>query len=194
MIVELLGEKTLEVILTPSDLMLYNLSFKELDYKNINTKKVLRDILKMVENQTDFCNIPHKCMAVQALSSPDGSILMIISLFDKTKLRYSKEYRIKQTYEPELFMFSNSEDLIRAVIGIRLIDQKWIKNSEIYYTDNKYILILHLNGKHSYLITYILNEFSDSSSKGLVEVAKAIENGKQIVSDKALNVIYKYFG
>ncbi len=110
-----IGEEKLKVLLTPFDMMKYNLTLEKLDYENTETRKAIWNILDHAKHETGFDGASGR-ICIEVFPEKNGGCAIYI-----TKVRANEETGkggIELAGEGKeataLFSFENAEALLSA--------------------------------------------------------------------------------
>lgn len=191
MILEKIDETRLLIALSDEDMKSLDISFKELDWTDDYSRKVIKKLLHRAKNETGFSTDENKLM-IEAIPQLNGCFVLVTLLAQKSHDNIPRKfYKIKNNSRPFIFSFKNSENLICAVERLYNLQNKFIENKIIKYK-NQYFFILYLNGFISSRLLAILSEYGVLIGKDLVTAAKINERGKIIAENNAINQLGQY--
>ncbi len=137
----LIGEEKLKVLLTPFDMMKYNLTCEKLDYENTETRKAIWNILDYAKHETGF-DAARGRICIEVFPEKNGGCAIYI-----TKLRQNEETDKKgieladtraKNEIPAVFGFENAEALLHAC---RFLEKRGYQKQSLAFfepqTDNK---------------------------------------------------------
>lgn len=116
----LISDDRLKVILTDADLNNYGIRVEDMDYDNIETKRVFRTILDKAKNETGF-DASHSRIFIQIYPDIRGGCEMYVSrIGEKSSSCRSGRGRVsygeggKEKSSEHIYRFEAMEDLLRA--------------------------------------------------------------------------------
>ncbi len=113
----LIGEEKLKVLLTPFDMMKYNLTCEKLDYENTETRKAIWNILDYAKHETGF-DAAQGRICIEVFPEKNGGCAIYITKLKKSELmgggiELSRDgARTRQTRA--VYGFTESESLFRV--------------------------------------------------------------------------------
>ncbi len=113
----LIGEKKLKVLLTPFDMMKYDLTCEKLDYDNTETRKALWNILDQAKHETGF-DAARGRICIEVFPEKSGGCAIYITKLSENELSAKEGIRLADpTVSGEntaVYAFEESESLFRV--------------------------------------------------------------------------------
>lgn len=180
--IELISSNTLKITLTKSDMIEYNISYQILDKKNPETKQFLMNIIDIVKEEKDIDLCSEK-LYIEAFPQTNGGCLLYISvLSDKLKQR-------KNIY-CEIVCETNNHSLLIKISDIIFKNYNHItKNSQLYYYQGTYRIILTLFSDTENKICDLLDEYMILWNKSEIVSELTKEHFTKIVDRKAIELL-----
>ena len=183
------NEYRTEITISTYELTRYGLTYDELDYGNINTKKFLWEITEDIRKTCGYnINLSGKIL-IEVLKESEHTVkIFITSLSNKNSDDYSLKQLIKSEVQPLIAQFSCFEHLLDAAGLIENSTQ-----SSLYEKDGEYRLILSPDKADRKNLTLILCEFSRIYENNPVELARSKEMWRLISTPFALSCLTQAF-
>ena len=172
----MIGEHKLKLMLAREELSTFDLDGAHLDCGRVESKRMLRNILKYLKEQVGFQTDGYRVL-VQLFPSRDGGCELFITRMAEPSSCEWRDAEEDADGEPppekmEIFSFDRLEWLI--LVCRRLIDLGYAGDSDAYISDDRrFYLLLQGADSHRYLP---LNEYSFISEYGQEESYQAMEN------------------
>lgn len=158
---EAIDSRRIAIELSKDDLKKLNITFEEMDYGNIETRRVIWTLLDEAR-KTLHCDIdPSGRLIVEAVPLPDGGCILHFTVPQLS----SRIVRCEPVCEAVVYKFDSADDLAVAAERINSLSEK--VDSELYTAldENSYRLIVYPNGSEN-LILNILSEHGVFCGKG----------------------------
>lgn len=125
MILELhrIGEEKLKVILSPFDMMKYNLTCEKLDYENTETRKALWNILDEAKHETGF-DAAQGRICIEVFPEKNGGCVIYISKLKKNGTAETGSIELMKDIPAQtlaVYRFEEAEALVRVC---RILSQR----------------------------------------------------------------------
>lgn len=182
--IEYKNNNTIKILLTKYDLNKYNITYEELDYKNIATKKFLHSILKNIHQ---ISNINSYKIFIEAYPTKDDGCLLYINLEDKNKVKSSNSFNT-----PLIFIFDNINMLTNTCNKLFNENLYMIIKSSLYFYNDKYYLSIYSYCRMEEKLCNILKEYGHFIGKGSIFSSFLQEHSREIISENAIEIINKY--
>ncbi len=153
---EALTDETIIVELSDDDMRNLNITYEEMDYSKVETKRVIWTVLSRARRALG-CEIDTTgCLFVEAMRRDSGGCVLFFSAGqDESCRRKPKRYLVKKS-EYITCEFCSAEDLIVCAEGLR--SKKIRCESRLYVCGEAYRLLIRAESGLSKLKTH-LNEF-----------------------------------
>ncbi|MBP9988786.1 MAG: adaptor protein MecA [Ruminococcus sp.] len=159
--------------LSCDDMKQLDITYDDMDYSNVETRRVIWTILDNVRQNTGRDVDPSGNLMIEVAPDCDGGCLLMFTVPDSK----SKETGtvVSKTNPTQIFEFNNSDDFLDAFNAA-----KNIKNSnERIFTDGKKIR-LEISSDISAIYGRILKEYGSFVGKDSITVAKTHEYWKEL--------------
>ena len=190
----IIEKSKLKVTLTESDMRTFNVEAGELDYTTPETKRMLRKILNIAEEELGFICDEHRTL-VQVYTSKKGDCEIFITRLEDTETENATDYRTihkdsKGDCSRGIFSFDKLEYLLSVCRRLHLIG--YSKGSSAYVgEDRRFYLLLDGLPDPEYVR---LNEYTFIYEYGegeniLATIEYLSEHGKEISSPDAVKTL-----
>ena len=172
------GEEKIAVTLTEHDMQDFDITYDEMDYSNIETRRVIWTILDEAKRVLGKpINIDNRLL-IQVSPGEDGGCIMHFSQLNDSHTHQKKKLIMKKDAEPVVFCAFDCDSFIDAV---RLIKKSHHEASPEFFTMGEdYYTILHpASGQTEKLLTQLC-EFGEISLACKKELAQLYEWGKPL--------------
>ncbi len=172
-------ENYIFIELTGEDMKKLNITYADMDYSNIETRRVIWTLLDEAKHSLGKEFELSENMRIEALPSADGGCLLFFNIMQKPV-----SYKFKSKISFLAYRFKNIDDALDLALVITERDKKHIKSS-LYSNQGEYIMTLSGKLKHS--IVMRLGEFGEPAAHGEKEVLKITEYETCLIKDNALD-------
>lgn len=173
---------TIVVELSNGDLRELDITFDEMDYSNIETRRVIWTLLDEARRELG-CDIdPSGQMLVEASPMKEGGCEIIFTVFSK-RLQRPNRLMIKRRRQPGVFSFDNADALMDACAAVRRCGEP--PASDLYRQGSRYALILYPCERDD-AIRSVLSEYGMFHGDGPIHTAQAREFGKLLCKGNAV--------
>ncbi|MBO5896370.1 MAG: adaptor protein MecA [Clostridia bacterium] len=172
------GEEKIAVTLTERDMQDFDITYDEMDYSNIETRRVIWTILDEAKRVLGKpINIDNRLL-IQVSPGEDGGCIMHFSQLNDSHAHQKKRLVMKKDAEPVVFCAFDCNSFIDAIRLIRLTPSG--NSTEFYISDEDYYAIVHpLPGQTERLLTQLC-EFGEVTISCKKELARIYETGKSL--------------
>ncbi len=183
---EVLENGKIKVALSSDDLKELHITYEDMDYKNVETRRVIWSVLG--EAQTELgknINTDGKIL-IELCPAKNGGCIMFFTTVPKESQPGNKHLIMKKCTEPLLLKYINDDALLASFDVLKKIHflEKWY----ILKIDNCYYCALFPKISHSSEISYIFSEYGDISISSENEVSLIFEYGQLLKSFTAETV------
>ncbi len=186
--IEGLTEGAIIVELTPDDMRELNITYEEMDYSNIETRRVIWTILARARKSLGEDIDATGTMTVEALPQKAGGCLLFFSTKarDSTVIRPGRRFLMKRSSHQAVYTFATLENVYRA--AARLVhEESTVLESELYAKGSFYRLILTCCDTAS--VRDILCEYARSGAENDLLCAHTREQWRCLVKENALKLL-----
>lgn len=188
--IELVDDTRLYITLVPSDLKDLNLTFEELSWNDTHSKKVIEDLLKLAAWKTGFKTTGHNLL-IEAIPEFLGGCMLKFTLLPAKTKSTRKKYRIKEPEGPYIYEFENAENVLRA-IELLAQNKEPRGKSRLLLNGSAYTLILYPPKKLPERADALLSEYGHFNGRGKSAAAAALEHGRLLADNNAVDSIARY--
>jgi negative regulator of genetic competence, sporulation and motility len=171
-----------KITLDIEDMERYDITFSELDYNRIDTKRIVWELLSMARSKTGF-DFSNGSLLVEAFPSQNGGCILYFTSVvgdKKGRLKLCRGY-----FGPYIFQFFSCEDMIVACKEIKKIMGLHILKSELYLENDNYFLAVYAATKLDCDIKTMLLEYGNYFGDGR-KICYLYEHSKLITAPKAI--------
>lgn len=162
MLIEIISSSTIKISLDENDMSLYDISFEKLDRASPKTKRLIIDLIQNIRDETSI-DLSSEKLFVEAFPKDDGGCLLYLSMLN-SNLKPSTDN--SSLYSSVICILESPDQLIEISAQIFNIYNHILHNSELYFFDDKYFLILHTFKKADKKLKSFLNEFCEVVGSG----------------------------
>ncbi len=167
MVIEVISSNTIKVILTEDDMSSYDVSFEKLDRSNPETKRLLIELISSIKAEKDV-DLSSERLFVEAFPKDDGGCLLYLSMLgNNVKIATDR----MTVYNTLICKISSPQALMRICTKICEQYNYIIHNSELYYDNGVYQLILQIYKKTDRKLKNMLSEFCSISGTSELEAS-----------------------
>ncbi|MDD6021053.1 MAG: adaptor protein MecA [Acutalibacteraceae bacterium] len=174
-------ENYIFIELTNEDMKQLNITYADMDYSNIETRRVIWTLLDEARHSLGKDFELSDDLRIEALPSADGGCLLFFTITQKPLC-----YKVKSKTVFLAYRFLKIDDAfdLSALISDR--DKERIKSS-LYSYSGQYLLTVTGEVRHSVLMK--LTEFAQPLAHGEKELMKLTEYEKCLIRDRALETL-----
>jgi len=160
--IEAIGEEKILVALSDKDMNELDITYDEMDYSNIETRRVIWTILDEAKRSLGKSIDTDGRILIEVTPGDDGGCIMCFTTMPVTDYKSKKKLIMKKEAEPLLFRALDENAFLDALKVLRAVSGSY-KSFEIFsYYKNLYIVIYpKITGTDK--ISYILSDFGDIS-------------------------------
>ena len=167
MVIEVISSNTIKVILTEDDMSSYDVSFEKLDRSNPETKRLLVELISSIKSEKNI-DLSSERLFVEAFPKDDGGCLLYLSMLgNNVKIQTDKT----TVYNTIVCKITSPQALMQICTKICEHYNHIIHNSELYYSNGIYQLILQIYKKTDRKLKLMLNEFCNISGTSEIEAS-----------------------
>lgn len=177
------NEYRVEVSISPAELKHYGITYEELDYKNIETRRVLWALTEEIRKLYGYNISLSGKMLIEVIKENRDSLKICFStLSDKDKDCASIKQLVKNELSPVIAEFDSFEEMLEAISTLTSDTE-----SSLYEKDGKYRLLFPSDEQKKKEIILLLCEFSRIYENSSLETARSREMWKLLASPFAVN-------
>lgn len=161
MIIEIISSTTIKIVLDEEDMSVYDISFDKLDRTNPETKRLLIDLIEIIRFEKNI-DLAEERLFVEAFPKDDGGCLLYLSALATNNYNSDKS----SLYNTIICKVTSPSVLLKVSSKLYTLFNHILHNSELYYLDSVYILILHTFKRADKKVKTLLTEFCDITGYG----------------------------
>ena len=178
--IELLADDAIIVELSAEDMKKLNITYEEMDYSKIETKRVIWTILSRAGRSLGREINTSGRLLVEAMRCESGGCVLFFSVEQERSTAKTKRYLVKKT---DYIACDFDNVLSLAACAERIKYSGFTVESRLYRNKNIYRLILRVNTAGAGLIKPCLSEFGCISGESALLYAHTAEHW-QCITDK----------
>lgn len=173
------GDEKISVLLTKTDLTDLDITYDELDYSNIETRRVIWTILDKANKVLETpVNIDNRLL-IQVSPADDGGCRMDFTQLPEPADPKRKRLIMKKDAEPILFCAFDENAFLDCIKLLK--DQlSCVKELKLYLYENMYYVLLYPKITASDRLLFCLNEFGEALASPKTRIAEISEYGKAL--------------
>ena len=176
------GEEKITVTLSDEDMHELDITYDEMDYSNIETRRVIWTILDEAKRVLGKPINTDGRLLVQVSPADDGGCLMLFTQMPLLESKSKKRLIMKKDAEPLLFRAFDSNAFVDSLAILKKASQM-LKSFEPFELRNKFYIIIHPKPTISENIEFSLCEFGESQVGNKKGVSELYEYGKPLLSE-----------
>lgn len=178
------NEYRVEVGLSSEELEGYGITYEEIDYGNIETRRLLWSLTEEIRQKNGINIKLSGKLLIEVMKDTDNSVTICFSsLPDKSTDAASLKQLIRSSVKPVIAEFQNFEELMCAVNHITSDTEGCL-----YERNGKYRLLLSANESGEALFLPLLYEFGEVYEASAAEAARCEELWRYITNDAVKNL------
>ncbi len=182
------NEYRLEVLMNTYELSEFGISYEDIDYKSIETRRFLWSLLDKVRSSYGVNFSLAGRHLIEVIREKENKLRICFSQLSQNNDQHSVKQLIKSEILPVAARFSCFEDVLSAV-SVLPEDT----DAALYENNGKYMLIFTSAREEKNRLLCRLCEFSDICEEPLREKARCEELWRCIIPQNAVNKLMKAF-
>ena len=177
--IEANGEEKITVTLSHEDMHRLDITYDEMDYSNIETRRVIWTVLDEAKRVLGKPINTDGRLLIQVSPADDGGCLMLFTQMPLLESKSKKRLIMKKDCEPILFEpFDRNafSDCIETLNNLK----SSIRAIEIFKLFNNYFAIIHPKTTFSEAIEFCLCEYGETDTSNKKGIARLYEYGKRL--------------
>ena len=158
--IEAIGEEKILVSLSDKDMTELDITYDEMDYSNIETRRVIWTILDEAKRSLGKSIDTDGRILIEVTQGDDGGCIMCFTTMPSTDYKSRKKLIMKKDAEPILFKALDSNAFLDALNVLNNATDSF-KNLEIFSYCKKLYFVIYPKITGTNKITYILSDFGD---------------------------------
>lgn len=173
------GEEKISVTLTKNDLTALDITYEDLDYSNIETRRVIWTILdearRVLGKSVDIDNR----LLIQASPAADGGCLLQFTQLAEAVDSKRKKLIMKKDDEPLLLCSFDENAFLDCFTRLKAFESR-IKVTEAYLHRGCYHIIVHPAPAYADSLLFTLCEYGDAVKAPRTYISELYEYGKRL--------------
>lgn len=191
--IELIDENKIKISLSHSDMERLDISYSELDYSNMDTRRIIWTLLCEAKNSLELELDLFSKMMVEVLPSSSDGCTILFTVLDSPSQTQQSKILIKKNCKPCVYEFSDLDSLIPAITGPLFHESLTADDCELYTIDGRYRLIITISGRRSLDLPDMFTEFGVYIGEGKSYAAYTREHGKLIADCENIKKLVEAF-
>lgn len=170
------GDEKITVALSVKDLDELDITYDEMDYSNIETRRVIWTILDEARRTLGKPINTDGKLLIEASPLDDGGCLLSFTAMPFCEAKGKKRLIMKKNSEPIVFCALDENAFLDA-LKVLSLHKNGIMKKEAYSLNGKYHLVIYPKTTFNAGIFHILSEFGDTFTPPKVEISRLYEHG-----------------
>ncbi len=162
MLIEIISSNTIKVVLDEYDMAIYDISFDQLDRSSPETKRLLIDLIENINEEKNI-DLSDERIFVEAFPKDDGGCLLYLSMLG-TNIKVTPEKT--SLYSSIICTVTDYAALQAICCNIFTMYSHITHNSELYFNDGSYYIILHTFKRADKKMRTFLSEYCEITGTG----------------------------
>lgn len=177
--IEANGEERITVTLSHEDMHRLDITYDEMDYSNIETRRVIWTVLDEAKRVLGKPINTDGRLLVQVSPADDGGCLMLFTQMPPLESKSKKRLIMKKDCEPILFQPFDENCLLESIKKLKDL-KNIIKDIELFDFCKNYFMIIHPKIAFSENIEFSLCEYGETETGNKKGIARLYEYGKKL--------------
>ena len=177
--IEANGEEKITVTLSHEDMHRLDITYDEMDYSNIETRRVIWTVLDEAKRVLGKPINTDGRLLVQVSPADDGGCLMLFTQMPLPENKSKKRLIMKKECEPILFQPFDENCFLESINKLKEL-KSIIKDIEAFDFYKNYFIVIHPKTAFGENLEFSLCEFGDSETGNKKGIARLYEYGKRI--------------
>lgn len=169
----------ISVTLTKKDLQDLDITYDELDYSNIETRRVIWTILDRARRVLGKSITLDNKLLINAMPISDGGCCLEFTQLLQEVDNTNGKTVLKKDDEPILFCSFDLNAFLDCIKQVNLDSQR-VKEASSYIYENAYYIIIYPEAQHSKSLLFQLCEYGETSLAPPKAIAEICEGGKRL--------------
>lgn len=175
------------VALSPEDMNELDITYDELDYSNIETRRVIWTILDKAGQTLGKSIDTNSRLLIEVAPLNEGGCVLHFTFLPFSDLKTKKRLIMKKEAEPVLFTAFDESAFLDSFKALRALSER-VKSVESYKYKNKFHFVIYPELTFSDSIIFVLCEFGECLTCSRDEIANICEYGLSQRIDSLLNI------
>jgi hypothetical protein len=173
------GEEKITVALTTQDLCELDITYDEMDYSNIETRRVIWTILDVARRTLGKAIDTDGRLLIEALPADDGGCTLIFTSLPIFDSKTKKRLIMKKESDPLIFCPFDENAFLDALATLNHLKEN-IKSCDAVIYNELYYIIIRPKLTFSDKITLILSEFGNIAEVCKADISTFYEHGLKL--------------
>ena len=183
------NEYRAEIILSSTELESYGITYEEIDYGNIETRRLLWTLKSEVQKRFGYTLPLSGRLLIEVIKEQESSIRICFSgIPGKTEDEHSVKQLVKSLSGTVIAEFTDFEDMLFAV---SLLDGN--TESSLFEKNGKYRILFSPDEKEREELIFCLCEFSEIWESSLIKEATCREMWHMLAENNAVSLLHGLF-
>ena len=179
--IESAGGEKISVTLSPEDMNDLKITYEELDYSGIETRRVIWTLLGEAKKVLGKSVNTDNRLLIEATPLNEGGCILLFTELPLPGNEKHRRFIIKKDTEPFLFCAFNEDCFLDSLLHIKN-NESFIESKEIYIFDRAYYIILTPKKEYSAKLSLSLSEFGKVFLRCKKAVCQIREKGESLSS------------
>lgn len=175
------GDEKIAVTLSHQDMNELDITYDEMDYSNIETRRVIWTVLDEAKRVLGKPISTDGRLLIQVSPAEDGGCFMLFTRTPLLENNSRKRLVMKKDGEPILWRAFDKDALLDGLNALKAKNQA-IRSIEGYLYKNKYYIIVHPKPAYCERVDLALCEYGETESTDKAAVSRICEYGKLLFS------------
>lgn len=171
--IKALGEDKIRVDLSDDDLALFDVTYDELDYNDVKTRRVIWTLLDEAEKELGLLFDTKKKLVVEVCRKAPGGCTVFFTLLKNSEA--SSQIDLKRECETVVFEAFDENAFIDAALILKKLKIPSSK-SALLKGEGRFFAVIYLPSKNADCALHILSEFGKASLEGEAYALKLLES------------------
>ena len=177
--IEAIGEEKILVALSDKDLNELDITYDEMDYSNIETRRVIWTILDEAKRSLGKPIDTEGKILIEVTPSDDGGCVMCFTTMPATDYKSKKKLIMKKEAEPILFKAMDENAFLDTLNTLKCNTDAY-KSLDLFSFDNNIYFVIYPKLTSTERLTYILSDFGDVFFGEARLLSRVTEYGKKL--------------
>ncbi len=178
--IEAIGEEKILVALSDKDLNELDITYDEMDYSNIETRRVIWTILDEAKRSLGKPIDTEGKILIEVTPSDDGGCVMCFTTMPATDYKSKKKLIMKKEAEPILFKAMDENAFLDTLNTLKRNTDAY-KSLDLFSFDNSIYFVIYPKLTSTERLTYILSDFGDVFFGETQLLSRITEYGKKLI-------------
>ncbi len=178
--IEAIGEEKILVALSDKDLNELDITYDEMDYSNIETRRVIWTILDEAKRSLGKPIDTEGKILIEVTPSDDGGCVMCFTTMPATDYKSKKKLIMKKEAEPILFKAMDENAFLDTLSALKCTPDAY-KSFDLFSFKNSIYFVIYPKLTSTERLTYILSDFGDVFFGEAQLLSRITEHGKKLI-------------